>query len=54
MKYSIYTVFCINISLTNHGIKNIELVLDAIFSFLLLLKEEGPSKEYFDYLQETS
>ncbi len=54
MKYSIYTVFRINIALTDHGLKNIELVLDAIFSFLLLLKEKGPSKEYFDYLQETS
>jgi nardilysin len=35
-------------------LENVELVLDAIFSFLLLLKEKGPSKEYFDYLQETS
>jgi secreted Zn-dependent insulinase-like peptidase len=53
-EYSIYTVFCIRVTLTEYGLENVELVLDAIFSFLLLLKEEGPSKEYFDYLQEAS
>lgn len=35
---SMFTLFAINITLTEDGFKNIEEVLKAIFSFLLLLK----------------
>lgn len=34
-----FTLFSINVTLTEEGFKNIETVLEAIFSFLLLLKE---------------
>ena len=36
---SMFTLFSINVTLTMDGINNIEGVLEAIFSFLLLLKE---------------
>lgn len=33
-----FTLFCINVTLTEEGYKKIDEVLEAIFSFLLLLK----------------
>lgn len=35
---SMFTLFSINVTLTEDGFKNIEVVLEAIFSFLLVLK----------------
>lgn len=35
---SMFTLFSIDVILTEEGLKNVEVVLEAIFSFLLLLK----------------
>lgn len=51
-EYSTHSMVMIYISLTDHGYENREKVLDAIFSYLLLLKTSGPNKEYYERLQK--
>lgn len=49
---SIFTLFTISIILTDHGIQNLEKVLDAVFSYLLLLQKSGPSEHIFNELKQ--
>jgi nardilysin len=46
-----FTLFTINVTLTEEGYKNLEEVLDAIFSFLLLLKPTS-IEEHEKYFME--
>lgn len=51
---SMFTLFSINVTLTEEGYKNVELVMDAIFSFLLVLKTtsiEEHEKAYMELKQ---
>lgn len=49
---SIFTLFTINITLTKEGFQNLDEVIGAVFSYINLLKELGPSKQYFDELKQ--
>jgi nardilysin len=48
---SMFTLFSINVTLTEEGYKNIEAVLDAIFSFLLLLKATSVADHEKSFLE---
>lgn len=48
---SMFTLFSINVTLTEAGFKNIEVVLKAIFSFLLVLKETSMEEHEKAFLE---
>lgn len=48
---SIYSTLEISTDLTEKGSKNIDKVLEAIFSYLLLMKEKGLDEKILDYLK---
>ncbi|KYN41201.1 Nardilysin [Trachymyrmex septentrionalis] len=45
---SIYTLFNFSLDLSHEGLQHVYEVLDAIFSFINLLKREGPQKRIYD------
>lgn len=45
---SMYVLMKITVLLTDEGQKHLEKVLDAVFSFLNLLRMEGPQKRIYD------
>ncbi|XP_018350451.1 PREDICTED: nardilysin-like [Trachymyrmex septentrionalis] len=49
---SLYNLIQLNIVLTSEGRKHLEDVLDAIFSFINLLKRAGPQKEIYNDIYE--
>ncbi|XP_032680712.1 nardilysin-like isoform X2 [Odontomachus brunneus] len=49
---SIYNMYCLSLLLTDEGYKHLEEVLDAVFSYINLLKREGPQKRYYDEIQQ--
>lgn len=49
---SIYNMFCLNLLLTDEGFEHVVEVLDAVFSFINLLKKEGPQKRYYEEIQQ--
>lgn len=49
---SLFTLFTISITLTDYGLKNVEKVLEAVFSYLLLLEKSEPSESLFKELQQ--
>ncbi|XP_035792231.1 nardilysin-like isoform X1 [Anopheles albimanus] len=51
-KNSLYTLFCVSITLTDHGLDNIDEILRAVYAFVRLLQREGPSERLFYELQE--
>ncbi|XP_053674496.1 nardilysin-like [Anopheles nili] len=51
-KNSLYTLFSISITMTDHGLENVEEILKAVYSFIRLLKREGPVEWIFKELQE--
>lgn len=48
---TICSLFNITISLTEEGLKNVEEVITAVFSFLAMVKKTGPVKSIFDEIQ---
>lgn len=51
---SLYTLFKIQINLKDQGKENPEEVLDAIFSYLLFLKEQDVDEDFYNYLHNTA
>uniref|UniRef100_A0A182KE27 Nardilysin n=1 Tax=Anopheles christyi TaxID=43041 RepID=A0A182KE27_9DIPT len=51
-KNSLYTLFGISITMTDHGLENVEQILKAVYSFVRLLKREGPVEWIYKELQE--
>ncbi|EGI70965.1 Nardilysin, partial [Acromyrmex echinatior] len=49
---SLYGLMQLTIELTSEGLKHLEDVLDAIFSFINLLKRAGPQKEIYNDIYE--
>ncbi|KAG5339027.1 NRDC protein, partial [Acromyrmex heyeri] len=49
---SLYGLMQLTIALTSEGLKHLEDVLDAIFSFINLLKRAGPQKEIYNNIYE--
>ena len=50
--FQCYSMFSINISLTEAGKANVDKVLEAIFSYLKMLRTSHPSQRIFDELQQ--
>ncbi|XP_053669119.1 nardilysin-like [Anopheles marshallii] len=51
-KNSLYTLFTTSITMTDHGLENVEQILTAVYSFIRLLKLQGPVEWIFKELQE--
>ncbi|XP_049291275.1 nardilysin-like isoform X2 [Anopheles funestus] len=51
-KNSLYTLFTTSITMTDHGLQNVEQILKAVYSFIRLLKFQGPVEWIFKELQE--
>uniref|UniRef100_A0A182PNV0 Nardilysin n=1 Tax=Anopheles epiroticus TaxID=199890 RepID=A0A182PNV0_9DIPT len=51
-KNSLYTLFGVSIIMTDHGLENVEQILKAVYSFVRLLKREGPVEWIYKELQE--
>lgn len=51
-KNSLYTLFSVSIVMTDHGLQNVEQILEAVYSFVRLLKREGPVEWIFNELRE--
>uniref|UniRef100_A0A182W7X3 Nardilysin n=1 Tax=Anopheles minimus TaxID=112268 RepID=A0A182W7X3_9DIPT len=51
-KNSLYTLFTTSITMTDQGLENIEEILKAVYSFVRLLKQQGPNEWIFKELQE--
>lgn len=49
---SMYALFRLALVFTDEGHKHLEEVLDAIFSFINLMKQEGPQRRIFDEIQQ--
>lgn len=49
---SIYNMYSLSLLLTDEGYEHLEEVLDAVFSYINLLKREGPQKRYYDEIQQ--
>ncbi|XP_014476747.1 PREDICTED: nardilysin-like isoform X2 [Dinoponera quadriceps] len=49
---SLYSMFCLKLWLTDKGYENLEDVLAAVFSFINLVKREGPQKRFYEELQQ--
>lgn len=49
---SMYALFSLSLILTDEGHKHLEEVLDAVFSFINLLKKEGPKKRIYDEIHQ--
>uniref|UniRef100_A0A182M321 Nardilysin n=1 Tax=Anopheles culicifacies TaxID=139723 RepID=A0A182M321_9DIPT len=51
-KNSLYTLFTTSITMTDHGLDNVDEILKAVYSFVRLLKRQGPIEWIFKELQE--
>uniref|UniRef100_A0A182NP71 Nardilysin n=1 Tax=Anopheles dirus TaxID=7168 RepID=A0A182NP71_9DIPT len=51
-KNSLYTLFSVSVTMTDHGLENVEQILKAVYSFVRLLKRQGPVEWIFKELQE--
>ncbi|XP_040164052.1 nardilysin-like isoform X2 [Anopheles arabiensis] len=51
-KNSLYTLFGVSITMTDRGLENVEQILKAVYSFVRLLKREGPVEWIYKELQE--
>uniref|UniRef100_A0A182UQK8 Peptidase M16 N-terminal domain-containing protein n=1 Tax=Anopheles merus TaxID=30066 RepID=A0A182UQK8_ANOME len=51
-KNSLYTLFGVSITMTDRGLENVEQILKAVYSFVRLLKREGPLEWIYKELQE--
>ena len=49
---SMYALFSLSLKLTEEGFKHLKEVLDATFSYINLLRREGPQKRIFDEIQQ--
>eukprot|EP00055_Hartaetosiga_balthica_P004167 m.10400 g.10400 ORF g.10400 m.10400 type:complete len:1137 (+) comp3664_c0_seq1:89-3499(+) len=45
---SLHCTFMITVTLTEHGLSSVEEVMSIVFSYLRMLREKGPVKEFFD------
>ncbi|KYM98612.1 Nardilysin [Cyphomyrmex costatus] len=52
MHNSMYTLFNLTVTLSDVGLQHLEEILDAIFSFINLLKEEGPQKRIYNEIHK--
>ncbi|XP_012257789.2 nardilysin-like [Athalia rosae] len=50
---SMYALFSLTLVLTEEGHKNLKGVLDAIFSYIALMRESGPQKRIYDEIHRT-
>lgn len=48
----LYSLFCITLSVTDAGHEHLKEVLDAVFSFINLVKREGPQKRFYEEIQQ--
>uniref|UniRef100_A0A182T8N9 Nardilysin n=1 Tax=Anopheles maculatus TaxID=74869 RepID=A0A182T8N9_9DIPT len=51
-KNSLYTLYTVSITMTDQGLENVEEILKAVYSFVRLLKREGPVERIFKELQD--
>uniref|UniRef100_A0A182QVQ5 Nardilysin n=1 Tax=Anopheles farauti TaxID=69004 RepID=A0A182QVQ5_9DIPT len=51
-KNSLYTLFSVSVTMTDHGLENVEQILQAVYSCVRLLKRQGPVEWIFKELQE--
>jgi len=49
-----FSMFKVSLSLTDEGMENVEEIIDTIFEFLAMMKNQGPQKWVFDELQTMS
>ncbi|XP_014231468.1 nardilysin [Trichogramma pretiosum] len=49
---SLYALFSLSLLLTREGQENFDKVLEAVFSYINLLRREGPNKRLFDEIQQ--
>jgi nardilysin len=49
---SMYALFSLSLILTDEGYEHFNEVLDAVFSYINLLRHEGPQKRIFDEIQQ--
>lgn len=45
---SMYALLDLSLVLTDQGLENLKQVLDAVFSFINLIREEGPQRRLYD------
>lgn len=48
----LYSLFCMSLSITDVGHEHLEEVLNAVFSFINLVKREGPQKRFYEEIQQ--
>lgn len=51
---SLYTLFTVQLNLTEDGYKNIPQVVESVFSYIKMLKKIGPQQRVFDEIQAIS
>lgn len=49
---SMYALFSLSLILTDEGHKHFKEVLEAVFSYITMLRREGPQKRIFDEIQQ--